>query len=124
MSRGDLQAPCPELHVNILIEDERNLTVGHGYNDLLPLHACITFIIRVGAYSRITKDGLRPGGCHHDIIVLTNYFVTHIIEFRLLFSVDNLFIRDSRERLRIPVDHSYSAVDQPLFIKINKDLYH
>ncbi len=81
MCRGDLEASCAKLHVNILIEDERNLPVGHGYNDFFAFHMSIALIIRIGADCCITQYGLRPGGGYHNIIFLSDYPVAYIVEF-------------------------------------------
>ena len=121
MRRGDLETSRAELHIHIFVEDEGDLAVNHRDDDMFALQVRETFVCRIGTNGGVTQDGLRAGGCNGDVALFTHYFVADKIEFRLLFGVDNLLVRDGGERLRIPVDHPHSAVDKPFVVEIDKD---
>ena len=107
MGRCNLNTACSELLINIIICNNRNLSVGkrklkHLTNDIL-----ISVIIRINSYRGITKKGLRTGSCYlHESAFLTNYRVVNVPEESRLLLVNNLSIRNRSLTHRTPVSYT------------------
>src|SRR5690606_33476709 len=105
---GDLQAPRTECDVDILVFNDGYFAVHERHNSRFPFEVRPAPIVRVDAYGAISHDGLRPGGSDGEvggrIARRTFYRILYVVERLVHFSADDLFIRDGRAALRVPID--------------------
>ncbi len=82
----------------------------------------ISFVIRVNCDRRVGHDCFRPGGRDfHKSARLFHDLIPHIVKISFLRFGDDFLIGERRLRGRVPIDHSYAAIDQLLFVKIDKN---
>ena len=62
MGRSDFQRPCAELHVNMIISDDFNLSHRERSAHFLTNQVLKTLIFWVNCHSRIPHQGFRTGG--------------------------------------------------------------
>ena len=122
VGRCHLQTTRTELDIHITVLDNRNHTVHQRYDDLLALQPLVLRVLRVDTHGGITHDGLRTGGSYHGIAVTAFHIVFQVVQLRLLFLIDHLFGRKSRQCLGVPVHHAKSTVDISLVVKVHKHL--
>ena len=125
MRRRNLDAAGPEADFHILVPDDRNLPVhnrqDHGFAD----EVAVLLIVRVDRHRGIAEHGLGTGGGHLDIRArLPLDGVAHMPEAAGLLGINHLGVRERREAVRAPVDDAVAAVNQPLFVKLDKHLAH
>ena len=121
--RGHLQGTGTELDINIFIPNHRNRTSYQRHNHPRIFgKMLITGIVWVDTQRRISQNGLRTGCRYNHILVSTLDTITQIIKFTLRFAVDHLFVRQSRQRRRVPIDHTHPAIDLAFIIQIDKYL--
>ena len=101
---------------------------------MLTFEPCVLHIFGIDAHGRVAHDGFRACGCHDCIksfVVLVHdvaFFhlpavgfhdtILQIIKFRMLFFINHFFIRECRLCLRVPVYHTYTAIDESFLIEI------
>ena len=141
--RSYLQTARTELHVYIIILDNRNNAVHQRHNHFLTFQPLVLRVGRVDTHRRITHDcfGTRSG--YHGITlagsVAMNHFafdsrltghvivgnvIFQIIQFAVLFLIDNLFVAEGGEGFRVPVHHTHTAINQPFVVKVYKHFNH
>ena len=66
---------------------------------------------------------------HHISIALSNadgravgQIIFHVVELRVLFLVDDFFVREGGQGLGVPVDHAHAAVDEAFAIEVYEHL--
>ena len=114
VSRSHFQTTCTKFDVYIVVFNHGDCTVYQRNDYFLSFQPCILRVVRVDTHCRIAHDCFGTRSCHYCIATfcVTFYFVTEIIQFSVLFLVDNLFVRKSGQRFRIPVYHTDTAIDQ------------
>ena len=127
--RGNLQAPGTEVHLHIIILDNRYLFVDERDEHILAVQPEVPFVLGIDADCGIGHNGLGTGGCNHQelvcgIAVTVADKVAKVIELALGVAVDNLFIADSGQAHGIPVHHTGSTVDITLVIEIAESVDH
>ena len=122
MRRSYFQATCTELNIYIIIFDYRDHTIYQRNDYSLTFQPFILRVVRIDTHSGITHDRFRTGSSYHSIASfrITFHFIAQIIQFAMLFLVDNFFIRKGSQSLRVPVYHTYTTVNQSLIIKVYK----
>ena len=85
----------------------------------------MALVIRVHADGGIGHDGLRTGGCDHEILVggiplPVGDIVTEMIEMALGVLVDDFVVTHGGQGLGIPVDHPDPLVDPSLLVEIDE----
>ncbi len=133
----DLERAGAKLHADVFVRDHRDLAPEDGHNDRFADEFLVALIVRVNSHRRVAKDGFGTDGCHRDEIGIpklcfgnarsrTSGFrfehVLEIVQRRILFLVFHLEVRDGGLESRRPVDQARSAVDQSLFIEVDKGL--
>ena len=147
MRAGDLYGTRAKIHVGVFICDDRDeaavLFRPHGDFTELADDGRIARVIRVHGDRAIAQHRLGAGRRNSDIITL--FFERHIAVFVFLdvgicrpvrervfevphvacnFEVFDLKIGDRCFEMRIPVDQTLAAIDEPLLIHFNKNLDH
>ena len=142
MCRSNLQTTCTKFNLHISVFNDPDLSAHKRYNDTLAFQPLVLWVFRVDTHRSIAHDSLGTGGgddCIETFFVFMDYvaifcgkrlgvdlltrseIVFQVIELRLFFSVDNLFGRESRQCLRIPVHHPQATVYESFFVKVDKD---
>ena len=126
MGRGYLQATGTELDVYIIVLNDRNHASYQRNNHLLALQPSILGVIRIDTHGSISHDGFGTGGSNHCITSfgVTFYHVLQIVQLAVFFLVDNFLVTKSSQRLRVPVHHADTTVNQTFVIQVDKDLEH
>ncbi len=58
----DLECAGAELPFNVVISNHGDFTVQHGHQAGFSYQVAVALVLGVHSHSRITQDGLRPGG--------------------------------------------------------------
>ena len=124
MCGSHLQATRTELDIHIVILDHRDLTSYQRYDHPFAFQVLILRVIGIDTHRGITHDGLRTSRSDNRITLLAHDLITQVIELAVLLLVDHLLVREGRQRLGIPIDHTYTPIDQAFVIEIDKDLDH
>ncbi len=120
------EATCTEADLYITVLDDRNDASHTRHDDVLAFEPLVLFFLGVDANGYIAEDGLRTGGSHDGVVgsclrvgdTRFRYFVAQIVELGVLVMIDDLLIGEGSLALRIPVDHSQSAVDEPFLVEV------
>ena len=121
MSRCDLDAACTELHIDILIGDDRDLSACERQLEHLSDYVFISVIIRVYSDSCIAEQGFRTGrGNFHKPAFLTDYRIINVPEEAVLIDMFDLSVRDRRSADRAPVDDLGAFVNVAFLIKAHE----
>ena len=143
VGRGNLEATCSELDVDIAVLDDGDDTAHQRHDDLVALKPGILGVFGIDAHGRIAHDCLWTGGGDHSITaslgigmyhltlcsgsldgIVVCQIVAQVIELGLLGLIEHLVIRDGGEVLGIPVDHTEAAIDKPLVVEVAEHLGH
>ena len=140
VGRRHLQAASSKFHIHVIVFDDGNFAVHQRHNDVLAFQPRVFRIVGVDAHGRVAHDGLGARGGHNGIIALRilmddvalvhalaiafHHTIFQIIEFRMLFLVDNLLVGERRLCLWIPVHHAHAAVDESLVVEVAEHFYH
>ena len=113
MRRSYFQTTCTELNIHIIIFNHRDNTIYQRNDYFLTFQPFVLRVVRIDTHSGITHDRFRTGSSYHGITSfrITFYFIAQIIQFTMLFLVDNFFIGKGSQSLRIPVYHTYTTVN-------------
>ena len=122
MSRGDLYNAGSEVHFNILVGDDRYLSVGERQLHGLADNVLVSLVVRVNRNRRIAEKrfGTRGGDLHEAAAVGER--VVDMPEVTLLLLVLALYVRDRGLAARTPVDDALAVVNESLFIIVYEHL--
>ena len=120
MGRRHLETTRTKLNVDILVFNHRNHAAHQRHDDLLAAQPLVLGVVGIDAHGRIAHDSLGTRGSHHGILVGRTALDTifQIIELAVLLLINHFLVRERRLSLGIPVDHSDSAINQSLAIKV------
>ena len=104
VARRNLNTAGAELHVNVLVTENRNLAVHDREDAGLADEVLVALVIRVDRNAGIAHEGLRTGGRNHQLA-------------RLGF-VLNLSVGQRSRAVRAPVDDAVALVDQALVVQV------
>ena len=120
--RSNLQGTRAESDVHVRIAD-------HGHR---PAHQRdddpgvfgqpgVAFVVGIDAEGRIAED--RFGPCRGDDDRAVGAFdpVAQVVEFAVRLFEYHLFVRKGGLGRRVPIDHAYAPVNQPLFVEVAED---
>ncbi len=121
--RGDLHAAGPELHVDVLVRDHRDLAACQRELEHFPDNVRVSLIVRVHSHRGIAEQGLRAGrrdldeaaGLAHDRVI-------DVPEEALLVHMLHLGVRDRGPADRAPVDDLRALVDVAFLVEALEDL--
>ena len=92
VGRGDLEAPCTELYIYILVLDHGDSTSYEGDDEALASEEVIALILGVDTHSGIPHDGLGAGRSYDDVAILSLDVVAQVIELALLLLIDDFLV--------------------------------
>ena len=137
------QTARTELYIHIIVLYNGDNPVHQRHNHFLALQPLVLRVGGVNAHRRITHDCFGTRSSHYGITpagsitmnhltfgprltgpVIIGNIVFQIIQFAMFFLVDNLFIAEGGERLRIPVHHAYATIDQAFIVEVYKYFEH
>ena len=120
---GYFQTAGTEFDVDIVVHDDGHGAAYQRYDDPFAFEVAVARVVGVDTHGRIAQYGFGTGGGHDDVFVgLTLYHVAEVVELAVFFFIDNLFVGEGGERLRVPVYHAHAAVDESLVEKVDKYL--
>ena len=112
MCRCDLYASCSKFFVNILIRDNRDLTVSQRQFQHLADQIFVSLIIRIYCNCSISKQCFRTGGCDlYKSAFLSYDRIIDVPEKSVLILMLYLCIRNGSLAYRTPVDDSGTFVN-------------
>ena len=147
MRAGDFYSTGAEIHVRIVVGDDRNQAAvflwPHRNFAQLADDRRIAFIIGVNGHRAIAEHGFGARRGNGNIVarlaqgdipvlVLLDIFISlpasqrvfEMPHMAVALDILDLKIGYRRFKMRIPVDQPLAAIDQPLVVKVDKDLQH
>jgi len=121
--RSDFYNAGTKFHIDIVITDNRNLTVDQRQDDGFANQLLVTFILRVNSNSGIAQHCFRAGGCQDDLSAAVAERVAQMPEVSCLLLIFNLCIRDGGHAVRAPVDDALALINQAFVVEVDKDLF-
>ena len=123
MRRRNLDRTGSELHIDILVRNDRNLFIDQRKNNRLSHQIFIALIIRMNSDGCVTEHCFRT--CCRDLkrIVCPYDRITDMPEMACLLLVFDLGIGERCLALGAPVDNAFSAINITLFIQIQKNSF-
>ena len=121
MSWRNLKTTCTKFNIHIVVFDNRNFTSNERNYYSFTLKPLIFRIIWVDTHRGISHNSFwTSSGYNCVFLFFANNLVAEIVKFSLLFFVNNLLIRKSRESFGVPIDHAHSTINQTFVIKVAK----
>ena len=120
----DLHRTRPELGIDILVLNERDLPPHEGQSERLADEGCVPRIAGMHRDGGIAQHGLGSGGRNDDILVRAVHGVFEMPEEARILAVLDLGIRERRLAVGAPVDDAAAAVDEPLVIQAEEGFPH
>ena len=125
VGRGHFKAAGSEVHLDVVVFDNRYLPVDQRNEHLLATQSVIAFIGGIHANSGICHNGFGTGsGDYQEVIGRIAFTVRNkiaeMVEMALGIAVDNLVVRYGGMCHGIPVDHAVAVIDQPLLVEIHE----
>ena len=123
MRRSHFQSAGTEFRVDGLVGDNRECLTGQRSPDFSADQISITRIIGMHRHRHVRHNRFRTGrGQFQKFPGMFDKLISHIEEAALLRCWNDFFVRQSGQSGWIPIDHAATAVDEPLLIKIDKNL--
>ena len=121
VGRCHLQATRPKFNVDVIVGNDRHLTVHHRNERLLAHEVLVAFVVWVHANGRVSHDRLRSRCGHRDpTVFFPHNGVAHVVQLAVLFGVDDLFVAQRRQCHGVPVDHAHAAINQSFFMELHE----
>ena len=121
--RRDFQNSGAEFGIDQFISDNWNVFARERPPDPFTDKVCVPLVVRRNGHRGISHNRFRPRRRHFQKPAgFINQFITHKIETSFLRLIDDFLVGQRCLRGRIPVNHAPSAIDQPLVVKIDKNL--
>ena len=120
MGRCHLDASSAELHLRIVIGNNRNFFVHQGQNDFLAHDSAIAFIVGIDTDTGISQHSLRTGSSHNHFPAAVSQRITDMPQMARLVHILHFCIRQGSDTVGAPVDNSAALVYQTFFIQGNK----
>ena len=127
---GNFEATRTELDIDVVVFYDGYRAIDERYHDAFSPQVCCLRIVRVDTHCRIAHYGLGACGGDNGIFVcptlrmLRYNLVTEIIEFALLLFVCYLLVAEGGLCFRVPIDHSDTAIYEPLSVQVAEYAYY
>ncbi len=122
VSRRTLHDGRTEIHIDIVIADDRKLLAVGRIDAVLADQMLALLIVGVDDDAHIAEHRLRTGCCDDEMFMIFNRLIVHVVHLARIFLVDDFNVAEGGTRFRIPVDDPPSTVDQPLVVQRHKDM--
>ena len=119
--RGDLEAACAELNVDVVVLDDGDLAPHERDNDAPSAEVLVLRVVRIDAHGRVAHDRFGAGRSHDGVSVFTDDTVAQVVKFALLLLINHLLVAEGGEGGGIPIDHADTTIDQSLTVQIAED---
>ena len=116
MSRGDFQAPCTKLNIDIGVFDDWNLSVGNRNNNFFAMKMRKSFIVGMHSNSCISHYCFWSCSGNGYCLIAIGNLIFDGIQFALFFLIYHLFVGKRRLCFWIPVYHSITSIDKTTLI--------
>ena len=124
MGRGHLQGAGTELHLGMLVEDQRDDPVSQRQPDADPGQVTVALVIGMHRHTGIAEHGLGPGSGHHHVARAIGIGIAHMVELALGVLVLDLVVGQGCLAAGAPVDNIVAFVDQAFLEQTDKDFAH
>ena len=121
---GHLHRAGAELHVHIAVGHHGNFLVEDGQNHLFAHQVRIARVIGVDRHAGIAQHGFGARGGHHHALAAVRAGIADVPQMAGLLLILHLGIGKRGLALRAPVDDAVAAVDEALFVELDKHLAH
>ena len=118
VARRNLDAAGAELHVDVLVAEDRDLTVHDREDAGLADQVLVALVVRVDRDAGIAHEGLRTGSCNDQIARAVCERVADVPQLARLGLVLNLGVGKRGRAVRTPVDDAVALVDQALVVQV------
>ena len=118
VARRNLDAAGAELHVNVLVAEDRDLAVHDREDAGLADEMLVALVVRVDRDAGIAHEGLRTGGRNDQIARAVCERVADVPQLARLGLVLNLGVGKRGRAVRTPVDDAVALVDQALVVQV------
>ena len=122
VGRSYLNYTCSEIHFNVIVRNDRYLTVNERKNNCLADKRLIALVIRVYCNCRIAEERFGTSCCKFKVIVRILYLIAEVPEVSCLILVCYLSIGKRSPAFRTPVDYTLAAVNQTFFVVLYENL--
>ena len=125
MRGSNLHTACPELLIDILIGNDRDLPVCKRKLQHFSDQMTVSFILRIYSNGSITQKSFRTSRCYFYIVTrLADNRIVDVPEETVLVHMLHFRIGQRRLALRTPVDNPASFIDPAFFIQTDKHFLH
>ena len=114
--RRHLQASRTELDVHVLVLNHGNLPPHERHDHLLTFQMLVLRVVRVDTHRRIAHNRLRARGRYDGVSFLAYDLIPQVIQFAMLFLIDDLLVGEGGQRLRVPIHHPDAPINQAFII--------
>ena len=121
MSWGDFHAARSEVRINVVIGNDRYLTIRQGKENRLSNQVGVSLICGINRDSRIAQHCLGPGRCDGNRLLATRNGITQMPQATRFFLLNDLKIRDGGMKFGIPVHEALTSVNQAFMVEANED---
>ena len=118
----DLDAARAELHIDVLVAEDRDLAVHNRQDAGLADQVLVALVVRVDGHAGIAHEGLRAGGGDHKVARAIAKRIADVPQLARLGLVLNLGVTQCGRAVRAPVDDAVALVDQALVIQVDEHL--
>ena len=120
MGRSYLQATGTEFHIHIIIQNDRNFPVYQRHNNSLTVQMCISLVVWIDTHRSVAQNSFRSGSGDSYKIRRINNLIANVIQLRIYFFVNHLFVAEGCFCGWVPIDHAGSAINLSFVVKIYK----
>ena len=118
VARRNLDAAGAELHVNVLVTEDRDLAVHDREDAGLADQVLVALVVRVDGHAGIAHEGLRTGGRNDQIARAVRQRIADVPQLARLGFVLNLSIGQGGRAVRAPVDDAVALIDKTLVVQV------
>ena len=118
VARRNLNTAGAELHINVLVTENRNLAVHDREDAGLADEVLVALVVRVDSNAGIAHEGLRTGGRNHQLARAVRQRIADVPQLARLGFVLNLSVGQRSRAVRAPVDDAVALVDKALVVQV------
>ena len=117
MGRRALHDGGAEVHVDIIIADDRQFLSVCRVDRMLSDQMLVALVVRVHDDAHIAEHRLRTGGRNMEFLAGLNDLVAHVVHLAGIILIVDLDVAEGSAGFRIPVDDPPAAVDQAFVVQ-------
>ena len=118
VARRNLNTAGAELHIDVLVTENRNLAVHDREDAGLADEVLVALVVRVDGNAGIAHKGLRTGGRNHQLARAVRQRIADVPQLARLGFVLNLSVGQRSRAVRAPVDDAVALVDEALVVQV------